>query len=498
MLILVVLSLTFGLSARSGEAAPINIAITVRISGLAPGVATTVYVNGTAQGTVNGEGTLTLYLKNYTQAISVDSSTPSGYPYYGYSYYTYPGSSWSPYGNNGVAFVCYSPSQTVYGTSSTVSFTYDPYFYLYVKSDRGNPRGTGWYHAGTVAPISVDSPVEESSDTRYRFDKWVGGNLRDNTNNPANYVYMDSPKMIEAAWVTQYKLTVTSQQGSATGGGWYDKDQAASFSVNSPVDSGQGVRYVFTSWTGDYTGSALTGSVAMNGPKTVTATWKTQYLLTIDPNGGQVDKDTQWADSGTSIPVTASSPCNVVEKNSRSVFQGWQGTITSTSNPITVAMDEPKTLKAIWKTQYYLVVGTKRGVATGEGWYDANSTAEFFVPPEVAMEEPWGTLGGKYVFSGWTGDITGNTPGSTIVMDGAHIVTATWSSDYTRVAVFFAVVGTVAVAAVVLVFERGKLKGLSVRTHGLRSNTKGAPSRTNNSVRSRINGLLKRKKNNKP
>ncbi len=497
MLILIVLSLAFGLVAQSGEAAPINIVIRVRVSGLYPNVATTVYVNGTARGTINGEGMLTLYLKNYTQVISVDSSTPSGYPYYGYPYYTFPGSSWGPYGNNGVAFVCYSPSQTIYGSSSTVSFAYDPYFYLYVKSDRGNPLGTGWYHAGTVAPVSVVSPVEESSNTRYRFDKWVGGNFRDSTSNPVNYVFMDSPRMIEASWVTQYKLTVNSQQGLATGGDWYDKDQTASFSVNSPIDGGQGIRYVFDSWTGDYTSSALAGSIAMNAPKTVTATWKTQYLLTMDPNGGRVDKDTQWADSGAVISVTATSPCNVIEKNSRSVFQVWQGDATSTSTSTLVTMDGPKILKAIWKTQYYLVVRTQHGVAVGEGWYDANSSAEFSVPSEVPMEEPLGTLGGKYVFVSWTGDIIGNVSRTTIVMDNAHIVMATWNSDYTRVVIFIAVVATVAITVVVLMVKRGMLKGLSARTYGgVRSNAKSASSKTNNSIRSRVNGFLHRKKNN--
>jgi len=461
LLVLAIMSLAITLECETSKATNwYN--VTVRIVGLYPNVATKVYASGHQMGTIYGEGTLT-FNSTYGPTISVDGHVPDGYPYYGYPYYGYPGPFWGPYGHDGVAFHCPVKSQTAYANSTapvTLTFRYDPLFFLYVKSEKGSPEGTGWYPAGMWAHVAVTTPSEESGLTRYRFDKWSGGYFRDSANNAVNFVYMDSPKIVEAVWVTQYKLAVNSAHGEVSGGGWYDKDQVATFSVASPVGGGEGIRHIFNSWTGDYTSSSLIGTVAMNAPKTVTATWKTQFLLSVDPKGGQVDKSTQWLDSGTSISVSALSPSSLVEKKSRLVFSGWQGSSTSTFNTVTLVMDSPKSLIATWRTQYYLIVETKHGTPRGEGWYDADSVAEFSVPDEVPMEPPLGSLGGKYVFSGWTGDSTASTPRATILMDGARTVTALWTSDYTTVTIFFVAVAAAGVAAVVLAAKRGKLRQL--------------------------------------
>jgi len=495
VLILAILSLVVGFEIEPSEAVSWYY-VTVKTVGLYSNVGVRVYASGHLMGTIYGEGSLT-FNTTYGPTISIDSYVPDGYPYYGYPYYTYPGPFWGPYGYNGVAFFCRANSQVATAnTSITLTFRYDPLFFLYVKSERGSPEGTGWYLAGTWARIVVTTPIEETAGTRYRFDRWTGANPRDSANNPVNLVYMDSPKIVEAVWVTQYRLTVNSPYGQVSGGGWYDKDQVATFSVISPVSGGEGVRHIFNSWTGDYAGSSMTGTVTMNAPKTVTATWKTQFLLTVDPKGGQVDKSTQWLDSGTSMSVTALSPCSIVEKKSRLVFLGWQGASTSTSNTVTLIMDAPKALAATWRWQYYLIVETKRGVPTGEGWYDADSMAEFSVPAETPMESPFDVLGGKYVFTGWTGDSTANTPKATIVMDGAHIVTALWRSDYSAVTMFFVIVAVVGAVAVVLVAKRDAFKGLR-RKETLRR-LRGTPPKGSKSNPSRILETLRRKESQKP
>ncbi len=432
--------------------------VTVKTVGLYSNVEVRVYASSYLMGTIHGEGILT-FNTTYGPKISVDGYVPEGYPYYGYPYYLYPGPFWGPYGNNGVAFFCRTnPQSATANTTVTLTFRYDPLFFLYVKSERGSPEGTGWYLAGSWARVVVATPIEEGTGTRYRFDKWTGAQLQDSSSSPVNLVYMDSPKILEAVWVTQYKLTVSSPYGQASGGGWYDKDQVATFSITSPVSGGEGIRHMFNSWIGDYAGSAVTGTVTMNAPKSVTATWKTQFMLTVDPRGGQVDKATQWLDSGTSVSVTAQSPCSIVEKKSRLVFLGWQGATTSTSSTVTLVMDGPKALTATWRWQYYLIVETKHGVATGESWYDADSMAEFSVPAETPMESPFDFLGGRYVFTGWTGDSTAKTPGATILMDRAHIVTALWTSDYSAVTMFFVFVAALAAVAVVLVAKRDMFK----------------------------------------
>lgn len=141
-------------------------------------------------------------------------------------------------------------------------------------------------------------------------------------------------------------------------------------------------------------------------------------------------------------------------------------------------MDGPKTLIATWRSQYYLTVETRHGTASGEGWYDNGSTAEFSVPVEIPMNPPFGSLGGKYVFSSWTGDSTANTPRATISMDGAHVVTASWTSDYAFVAAFFVVLtAIVAILAVLIIFtiRRKKLEGLREETQTRTEGTLPSP-----------------------
>jgi len=72
-------------------------------------------------------------------------------------------------------------------------------------------------------------------------------------------------------------LTVDSAGGlgNPQGGGYYDTGSTAQFSVTSPV--GYLVQQVFVQWQGDYTGTSPQGSVTMNAPRTVTATWTTSY-----------------------------------------------------------------------------------------------------------------------------------------------------------------------------------------------------------------------------
>ena len=103
-------------------------------------------------------------------------------------------------------------------------------------------------------------------------------------------VTMNNPITETASWQTQYYLTVTSAYGSPTGAGWYNAGGSATFGVTTPASGGTGVQYVLTSWsgsgTGAYSGSSSSSSVTMNNPITETATWQTQYHLTVTSTYG--------------------------------------------------------------------------------------------------------------------------------------------------------------------------------------------------------------------
>jgi len=156
-------------------------------------------------------------------------------------------------------------------------------YLLTLQSDYGTPQGGGWYDSGATAPFSVDSSVSQGLGVRYFCTGYDG----DATGNgPSGSVVMTGPKTIRFIWQLQYELTVNTQYGVATGSGWYPSGSQATFSAQPPVEDG--VRYSFQGWSGDFSGTSPSGSVLMDGPKTVSASWLREFrttLLFLDAKG---------------------------------------------------------------------------------------------------------------------------------------------------------------------------------------------------------------------
>lgn len=162
----------------------------------------------------------------------------------------------------------------------------------------GGPSGTFGVAGGSImvdqgATVSYEffNPVESSVDDgkRYLFDGQAAGEV-------------SSAATVTRNYQTQYRLTVTSEHGTTEGQGWYNSDAI----VNAGLDSGEvvdgNVRYVFTSWGTDASGTDFAESedITMDGPKTATADWKTQYYVTfeVDPAGSGTTTDSGWFDQG--------------------------------------------------------------------------------------------------------------------------------------------------------------------------------------------------------
>ena len=66
-----------------------------------------------------------------------------------------------------------------------------------------------------------------------------------------------------------------SVYGVPQGAGWHDAGSTVSISVESSV--GLIIRHVCTGWSGGIDVTSPTATVPMDGPKTVTANWRTDY-----------------------------------------------------------------------------------------------------------------------------------------------------------------------------------------------------------------------------
>jgi hypothetical protein len=91
----------------------------------------------------------------------------------------------------------------------------------------------------------------------------------------------------------QYYLTVSSSWGTTTGQGWYNAGSTAYAGLTENTAPYQtGIRFEFTYWSGDASGSdyAQSNPITMNGSKTAHASWRTEVELSVDcSSGGHVE-----------------------------------------------------------------------------------------------------------------------------------------------------------------------------------------------------------------
>ncbi|MBS7626606.1 hypothetical protein KEJ51_06175 [Candidatus Bathyarchaeota archaeon] len=112
--------------------------------------------------------------------------------------------------------------------------------------------------------------------SRYLFVQWSDGEKSSSRTitvaRPASYTAKDK---------VQFQLVVKSDYGDPKGSVWYDAGSEARFSVATSVEGPLGIKYVFERWSGDSTATMASVTIVMNGPKTVTAIWRTDYTMTV-------------------------------------------------------------------------------------------------------------------------------------------------------------------------------------------------------------------------
>ncbi len=126
------------------------------------------------------------------------------------------------------------------------------------------PQTFNWA-PGSSHTLSASSPQSGTSGIRYLFSSWSDGGGQ---SHPLTAPFSNTP--YTANFTTQYSLTTSvNSLGAGTvnppGTNWYDSGQTVQISASA--NSG----YSFTHWSGDFSGSASTADITMNGPKSITA-----------------------------------------------------------------------------------------------------------------------------------------------------------------------------------------------------------------------------------
>jgi hypothetical protein len=131
--------------------------------------------------------------------------------------------------------------------------------------------------------ISVPSTVDIDAGQRIRFDHWSDGST-----STTETVYLSDDASYSTFYVRQYKLTLVSSEGIATGDEWTDERSLAKFSVPSAVPmtgilGDLGLKFDFQGW---YEGNTLvtsnsSGTIFMDTSHTLTANWTPNYIIPI-------------------------------------------------------------------------------------------------------------------------------------------------------------------------------------------------------------------------
>ncbi len=248
--------------------------------------------------------------------------------------------------------------------------------------------------------------------------------------------------------VYEYYLKVDSDVAGAsvTGEGWYREGSTATISADKTVDPGGDTKHHFSHWSGDYSGSSPSGSVAMDRGKNVVANYKSSHRIQVMSNPMDVlgfIEDDWYAEGETRILPSAPETVDAGQ-GKRYVFESWYvDGVKVAGNPVSVKLDEPHVVEARYGVQYYLDVRSLHGAPSGSGWYDKGATATF----EVYTPVEAGT-GRKWVFEQWSGDVLTASPQGSVVMDGAKTVNASWRLDSS---VLYAIYGLIIAAIVVAI-----------------------------------------------
>jgi hypothetical protein len=188
-----------------------------------------------------------------------------------------------------------------------------------------------------------------------------------------------------------------------------------SFSWSSPVSSStSGKRYVWVSTSGLSTSQS--GTITVSGPGSVTASYATQYLLTMAASPSYAGTTnpapgSYWYNAGSSVQISATA-------NSKYQFYEWvgsgSGSYSGTSNPATVTMNGPVTETAYFNVE--VTLAAQAGGSASASWSGGSASVSgpgsttFYVPAGTTVQFT-ATPDNGVTFAGWSGSGTGSYSG---------------------------------------------------------------------------------------
>ena len=196
---------------------------------------------------------------------------------------------------------------------------------------------------------------------------------------------------------------------------------------------GTGVRYAWTRWSDN---GAISHTVARTTNRTYTATFRTQYYLTMTHRtGGTVLPGSGWRNAGSTVSISATATNNTQVSYH---FEAWSGTgagsYSGTKNPASITMNGPITENASFIQDHvrvsvqtspagltFSVDGTTYTSAQIFSWQLGSSHTNARTSPQD------GCTGVRYVWSNWSG---GGAISHTVAPTTNRTYTANFNTQY--------------------------------------------------------------------
>jgi uncharacterized repeat protein (TIGR02543 family) len=248
----------------------------------------------------------------------------------------------------------WSGDEVYRNATSTIVFNH-----LNVSSAYGTLTGTpiGWYLNGSKAEFSITPTlVDHGNGTRRIFTGWSG----DSSTSTKIDLIMDKPYSLTANWKTQYYVKIDAGAGVVnTTSQWLDLGASLTVEAISPSKVVEDKsRVVFTGWSGSITSIEPKATVTVDTNKTLVANWKNQYYLKVSSEYGE-PKGESWYDEGATASFSVTSPVGLLIQQ---VFDKWSGDSTATTTTASFTMNSPKTVTAIWTTDYTQLIALVAGI----------------------------------------------------------------------------------------------------------------------------------------
>ncbi len=287
-----------------------------------------------------------------------------------------------------------------------------------------------WWDESSSHSLDVLDPQVVAPGERYMWASWSDAGAQNHNIIVAMSMtytaFMDHQfeLMIGSAPMSGLTVTVDGMDYPTPYLFWCDDGSSHSISAIDFMSVGPNVRAAFSSWSD---GGARTHNIICDMPKTLIATYTTQFYLTVSSPYGTTSGE-GWYDDGAQASAGLDTDVYVVAPNAeRFVFTNWGGDASGADYALSdpILMDAPKTASALWMQQYYLLVNSPYGTTGGEGWYDQMTTAYAGLDIDTWVIIPNEE---RFTFQQWSSDATGGNfaQSDPITMDGPKLAQAEW------------------------------------------------------------------------